>query len=169
MLIITPRNCHERAPVWELRERGEPLGQQQLQPVGQELAYLEDPAPLLDAKLLHPLGAAVMERTKPLVDRVEVLAATGLLLPSVWSTKAGLTPLSAAGLVPTMMSAAAPHVTIGEGAMVATSTEMKAPAETRRARRSDGVRSSEEGASCDGSLSSMSHFGSALSQSLTPR
>ena len=53
------------------------------------------------------------------IGLVEVLGALGLVLPSALRIKPGLTPLAAAGLVSTMIGAAALHISIGEGAMIA--------------------------------------------------
>lgn len=54
-----------------------------------------------------------------LIGLVEVAGGLGLILPSVFRIMPGLTPLAAAGLVLTMISAAGLHISIGEGAMIA--------------------------------------------------
>ena len=54
-----------------------------------------------------------------LIGLVEVLGALGLILPSALRIKPWLTPLAAAGLVLTMVCAAALHIAIGEGGMIA--------------------------------------------------
>ena len=48
------------------------------------------------------------------IGALELLGGLGLILPSVSRIKPGLTPLAAAGLVLTMLGAAATHVMLGE-------------------------------------------------------
>jgi uncharacterized membrane protein len=54
-----------------------------------------------------------------LIGLVEVAGGLGLILPSVFRIMPGLTPLAAAGLVLTMISAAGLHISIGEAAHIA--------------------------------------------------
>jgi len=54
-----------------------------------------------------------------LIGLLEVLGAFGLILPSALRIKPWLTPLAAAGLLLTMLSAAAVHIAIGEAHMIA--------------------------------------------------
>jgi putative oxidoreductase len=53
-----------------------------------------------------------------LIGLLEFIGALGLILPSMLRNKPWLTPLAAAGLVLTMVGAAALHVATGEGHMI---------------------------------------------------
>ena len=57
--------------------------------------------------------------TVKLIGLVEVAGGLGLILPSAFRIKPGLTPLAAAGLVCTMVAAAGLHISIGEAAHIA--------------------------------------------------